>query len=165
MPGWLGLASGAVNVATSLFGNPDDARRIAEANDLAADAIAGNDCAYWKLRCLAGYNDQVTRDNARQCGHFTAEELSRGTECGYATDTARAHAKAKVLEVEGRRGIATGAAGVTAGAARVGTTAAADTYLTTTGRLVGNAIGFPGISPALLVGAAVVLFLVLKKGK
>lgn len=165
MPPVLGYVEGAVSVFSGLFGNPKDEARKAEARNLRDAALAGNDCAYWKLRCLAGYNDENTRANAKRCGHFTADELARGTPCGYATGEAQAYAKTMVAEVDTRRNVATGAAVVTAGAAKVGTEADAPTYLGTTGTLVGQSLGLPGIPPVVLLGGLAVLAFVLLKGR
>jgi len=155
MPLTLGFIEGGVSALGGIFSNPNDERRKAEARALADAAIAGDENAFVKLRCLAGYED--ARNEAIRLGFLTASEIDRGTPCGYATKNAQDFAKVMVQEVLTRRKVGGAAGSVAQGAYAVGTMAAPQAFF--------SSLGVGGFSPVLLVAIAVGAFLLLRKGR
>lgn len=140
MPLSLGMVEGAFDVVGGLFGNPKDEARIAEAKMLRDRAIAGDDLAFIKLKCLSG--DQTVL--AEACRTGAHRDACGASECGYATTRARDFAKTMVAEVNARRGVATAAGAVTQGSYVLGTGAAPGAYFAQ--------LGIPAISPVLVIG-------------
>lgn len=161
----LGVANtvtGVVGGIASVLGNPRDDDRRRQADALYNAALNGDRKAEVQLRCLSG--DQSARPEAIRLGLLTADEISRGTPCGYATTDAKSYAAQLVAKLGTVRTVATVAGDVASGATKVGTDAHAPTYLSTVGKNVGGAIGFDGIPQwVILAGAAAVLVWWLRK--
>lgn len=143
----------------SVFGNDKDKERAEQTDRLKAAALAGNEAAYWQLKCLSGDTSANVRENAIRVGVLSSSDGP----CGYATSAAKGYARAAVLEVETRRGIGNIAGTVAGAAAQVGMTSAPDAFLGTVG--AGVASAYP-VSPLLIFGGvALLVYLVAKRGR
>jgi|SRR5690606_30539958 len=152
MPIGLGMIEGAVGVIGGIFNlaNPNDERRMREADSLAQAALAGDRYSYVKLWCLSG--DQAARAEATQLGFIKPTDR----ECGYATKRAREYATALLFDVNSKMKLASGSADVTRGSYAIGTRTAPATYFAGLGA---------GTSPLVMFGiAAAVIYLLTKKG-
>lgn len=162
LPG-IGTAASIIGTVTSIFGNPNDAKRKQQADGLLQRAINGDQAALVQLRCLSG--DQSARAEAVRLGFLTQTEIANGTPCGYATKDAQNYAKNLLAEYETRRTVATVAAGVTGAAIQTGVSASAPLY---TGAVVDHARA-AGVIPDVpnwvlwAAGAALVVFLVRRR--
>lgn len=153
MPIGLGMVEGAVGIIGGIFNtaNPDDERRMKEADDLHDAALAGDRYAYVKLWCLSG--DQKARPEAEALGGLISPT---DKECGYATTRARQYAQALLFDVNSKMKLASGSADVTRGSYAIGTRTAPATYFAGIGA---------GTSPLVMFGiAAAVIYLLTKKG-
>lgn len=152
-----GTAAGAVKTVTGfvggLLGSDDkDPARKAQADQLGAAFLAGNDAALVQLRCLSG--DPSVRDEAIRLGFLTADEIRRGTPCGYATKEAQAYARGVVTRVMTQRGAQEVAVDVTQQVVRPALNAAG--Y---------EIIPKPDLGSLLLIGAVLVGGWLLLKGR
>ena len=135
-----GLVGGIGNSVDYLM-YPQDRQRDQQTDALKAAAIAGDDTSFLRLRCLAGDDSVHTQLVAR--GILSPTDPT----CGYATSHARQYAQAAVAEVQARRVVATGAAGITGAGYTIGTAASASTYA--------QALGLPSSVPNWLIVLAV----------
>jgi hypothetical protein len=137
--------------------NPNDQRRFQETADLKARALAGDEWAYWKLRCLSGDTSATTRANAMRLGIVTSADGP----CGYATEAAKANAKLAIGQIDAQRLVATGAGAVAAGATQIGLNTNPQVFAGTVG-----AVSASRIDPMLLViGVGIVALFVFGRGK
>ena len=151
-----------VGTVGGIFGNSKDAERKAQADTLYERALNGDRKAEVQLRCLAGYQD--VRQEAISYGLLSADEISRGTPCGYATEAAQQYAKNLVTKLGTTRTIATVAGNVASGATKVGVDADPRTYLSTVSSNVGGALGFSGVPQwVIIAGGAALLVWWLRK--
>lgn len=161
----LGVANTAATIVGTvggIFGNSKDDARREQADALYQRALNGDRKAEVQLRCLAGYQD--VRQEAISLGLLSADEISRGTPCGYATDAAQQYAKNLVTKLNTTRTVATVAGNVASGATKVGVDADPRTYLSTVSSNVGNAIGFGGVPQwVIIAGGAALLVWWLRK--
>lgn len=152
------IASTAIGFLGNVFGatNPKDQERFAQTRRLRDAAVAGNEAAFWQLKCLSGDTSAETRAKAIQWGVLSPTDGA----CGYATDAAKADAKAAVGYVVANRTTAAVAGTVAAGATQIGLSTNPGVFTGTAG-----SAAVATLSPWLLVGGAVVLYLLLKRGK
>lgn len=144
----------ALKLGGELFNatNPNDAARLEEVKRLTDLSLGGDLTAFVKLTCLSG--DNTVRAQAVELGLLTAEELQRGTNCGYATGVGRSAAKAALIYIRARREVAVIAGRISLGAAKVANTAVPGTVgtpvSTTTLAVGGGALIVVGVVLALL---------------
>lgn len=152
------VVTGGIGFLGNVLGitNPNDARRFEETAQLKQAALAGNEAAYWKLRCLSGDTSANTRAQAIKWGVLSPNDGA----CGYATDSAKANAKVAVAYVDANRTIASAAGTVAAGATQIGLGANPGVFTNTAG---GAAIAT--LSPWVIVGGIVIVYLIVKRGK
>ncbi len=154
------IASTAIGFLGGVFSNPRDKERFAETANLKAAALAGNEAAYWKLRCLSGDSSPDTRANAIRVGALTAEEISRTTPCGYATEAARANAKIAVGQVDASRAIGTATGAIAAGATQIGLNTNPQAFTATYGTAA-----LATISPWVWIALGIGAIILLRRGK
>lgn len=147
------ITQGALGAVSGLFGgNPKDAERKSKTDALKAMALAGDNDALTRLRCLAGDKTQA----AVALGYVGQNEP-----CGWATDTARAYAQAAVVEVEARRKIGDVLVNVSGGAFQAANAVDPSAVSRNVGERIETALG--GISVFALVGVALVAYLLLRR--
>ena len=150
------IASTASSVFGFLGGSTSrDPERFAQTARLKTAALAGNEAAYWQLRCLSGDTSAVVRENAIRLGVLSSNDGP----CGYATPTAKADAKIAVGQVEASRGVGYVAGQVAAGATQVGLNANPGVFTSSAG---GAALAT--LSPWVLVAGVVLVVVLLKRG-
>lgn len=158
----LGIAGSVLSVADDLIGGGNDDGRKKGADALFERALNGDRKAEVQLRCLSG--DQSVRQEAITLGLLSADEISRGTPCGYATSDARSYAASLVAQLNTRRTIATVAGDTASVATRVGVGADTRTYVSTVADNVSGAVGLPSIPQwVIFAGGAALLVWWLRK--